>query len=483
MATEVHLGRVIRRVKFLRGLLLLLFIGAVGFAINVVHDLDQGVRSLRTAEQNDPVWVASHLQAELLQLKSDLSQFALGYGSANDVALRFDIAWSRINVLQEGKLSQIIGSFPVDASILAELEAEFQSLEPAIKRLNSNNINEEVGRSIAEDLVLSLNGFNGSIKDFLVSLAQATTKAETEFRAELLSYSHTVVYLSLTILCLLGIFILELVIELRASRKTESEMSILATEAQSAARMKMNFMSVISHELRTPLTSIIGGLTLLKRRLDGTMKDATAHKLLDVASRNGDRLLALVNDILDAQALSEGKVSVQRVPEDLNRIVISAVEGCHSYAEQLGVRYQLSTPNEEMVVLTDSARVNQIVVNLISNAAKFTSAGDVVEICLKRDGQTARIEVTDHGIGIPADRQSAIFTPFHQINPGTTGDNKSSGLGLSITKQLIDLLDGDIGFNSVEGRGSTFWIELNLLSEFSPRVETQYRPAPVSAAT
>lgn len=473
----------IRRIKLIRGILLLLFIGAVGFGIKVLYDLEQGVRGIQTAERDNLVWVASHLQSEFLLLENELSQFALGYGLASDVELRFNIAWSRINVLQEGKFSQLISSFPIDSSILTELESKFKSLEPAVVQLSSNKFDDEARRAVAEEIALSIKTLNIPIKNFLVALAQATTRAETEFRTELISYSHAVAYLSLTILALLGIFILALAFELKDSRKTESEMSVLATKAQSAARMKMNFMSVISHELRTPLTSILGGLTLLKRHLDGTMQDQTAHKLLDVASRNGDRLLALVNDILDAQALSEGKVSVQSAPEDLNRIVTSAVESCHSFADQLGVRYQTITPNEEVVVLTDSARVNQIIANLISNAAKFTSAGDVVEIRLNKVGQKARIEVTDHGIGIPTERQSEIFVPFHQINPGTTGANKSSGLGLSITKQLIDLLGGDIGFNSVEGKGSTFWIELNLLPESSQRAETQYRPEPVCAAT
>ena len=177
--------------------------------------------------------------------------------------------------------------------------------------------------------------------------------------------------------------------------------------------------------------------------------------------------MALVNDILDAQALAEGKVKVERKPVDLNTVVSSAVEGCQAYGDKHNVSYRVNTPDEEMKALTDSARVSQILANLISNATKFTSSGDVVEINLKKIDQKVRIEVTDHGIGIPIDRQNAIFTPFHQVNPGTTGTTQSSGLGLSITKQLIYLLGGKIEFKSVEGKGSTFWIEFDLLPENS----------------
>lgn len=467
MAAQEHLRRLIPYRKFIRGLLLLLFIGAVIFGIIVLSKLDDGVQNIQTAEQSDPLWVASQLQFELLRLENALGEYALGYKSAVDVAMRFDIAWSRINILQKGELPKLIATFQINADVVPELEATFKRLEPAIKDLNTDRLTGEERSERAESILLALEGFDLSIREFLLTVAQEKSEAMAEFRAALLTLSHTVAYLSATILGLLGIFILLLMLELRTAEHAEQEMRHLAEEASSAARMKMNFMSIVSHELRTPLTSIIGGLALLKSRVADTMKDEAALKLLDVASRNGDRLLALVNDILDAQALAEGKVKVERKPVDLNTVVSSAVEGCQAYGDKHNVSYRVNTPDEEMKALTDSARVSQILANLISNATKFTSSGDVVEINLKKIDQKVRIEVTDHGIGIPIDRQNAIFTPFHQVNPGTTGTTQSSGLGLSITKQLIYLLGGKIEFKSVEGKGSTFWIEFDLLPENS----------------
>ena len=451
--------------RIIRAVLLVVFVGAVLFGIGVVYKLSDRVDNIQTAEQSDPLWVGSQLQFEVLRLEKELSEVVLGLSPPTDVALRFNIAWSRITILQEGKLARLLKSFGIDQTVLSDLEQTFQTVEPDIAEFTSQELTNDAARQKAAKILAELEGYDIALRNLLVALAQAKTSTLSEFRTGLLSLSQVIAYLGTTLLILFGIFVSLLLLELRAAKKRERKMRILAEEATSAARLKMNFMSVVSHELRTPLTSLLGGLSLLKARVGTTLKDPTALKLLDVADRNGDRLLTLVNDILDAQALSEGKVSVKRETVDLNDVVTTAVENCQVYAEKLGVSYAVHIPQEPVITLTDGARVTQILNNLISNAAKFTSAGDVVEVRLTRISESARIEVTDHGIGIPADLQPDIFTPFHQINPGTTGANKSSGLGLSITKQLIDLLGGKVGFTSVEGDGSVFWIELDLLSQ------------------
>jgi len=465
MAAQNYSYRVNGKSRIIRAVLLVVFVGAVLFGIGVVYKLSDRVDNIQTAEQSDPLWIGSQLQFEVLRLEKELSEVVLGLRPPTDVALRFNIAWSRITILQEGKLARLLKSFGIDQTVLSDLEQTFQTVEPDIAEFTSQELTNDAARQKAAKILAELEGYDIALRNLLVALAQAKNSTLSEFRTGLLSLSHVIAYLGTTLLILFGIFVSLLLLELRAAKKRESKMRILAEEATSAARLKMNFMSVVSHELRTPLTSLLGGLSLLKARVGTTLKDPAALKLLDVADRNGNRLLTLVNDILDAQALSEGKVSVKRETVDLNDVVTTAVENCQVYAEKLGVSYAVHIPQEPVITFTDGARVTQILNNLISNAAKFTSAGDVVEVRLTRISERARIEVTDHGIGIPADLQPDIFTPFHQINPGTTGANKSSGLGLSITKQLIDLLGGKVGFTSVEGDGSVFWIELDLLSQ------------------
>jgi len=136
MAIKEHLRRITPYRKFIRGLLLLLFIGAVIFGIIVIAKLDDGVQKIQTAEQSDPMWVASQLQFELLRLENTLGEYAIGSKSAIDVAMRFEIAWSRINILQKGELPQLIESFQVNGNVVTDLEATFKRLEPAIQGLN-----------------------------------------------------------------------------------------------------------------------------------------------------------------------------------------------------------------------------------------------------------------------------------------------------------------------------------------------------------
>ena len=450
------------RSLLLRILILVPLFGAVVFGIGVVSKLDNEVQTIQTAEQSDPVWIASQLQFELLRFENTLGQVALGHDDISELMSRFDVAWSRINILKEGKLLRLMSEYDVDQAVLSDLEMVFADIEPSVDKVVSLETSEEVRLDEIDYIIVALDGYDMRLRSFLMALAQSNSVAMADFRTGLLYLSSMIAYLGVIMVSVFAIIIALVLLELRSSRKTSKAMQLLAQEATSASQMKMNFMSVVSHELRTPMTSILGGLALLKVRIEKTTQDPATLKLLEVARRNGDRLLLLVNDILDAQALSEGKVAIERKMVDLKEVVTAAVENCSPYANKLGVTYEIAATGGKLVTYTDGARVAQVLVNLLSNAAKFTTSGDVVKVSVMKFKDKARVEIRDKGIGISADEQKNIFTAFHQANQGSTAGNKSSGLGLSISKQLMDLLGGEIGLQSVEGEGSIFWIELDL---------------------
>ncbi|MFD2740128.1 sensor histidine kinase [Sulfitobacter aestuarii] len=453
--------------NFVRATLFGLFIGSILLGGGMVWKLGDQVRQIRIAERSDPHWIASQLQFEILRFNAELNEYVLGLKTREDVALRFDIAWSRINVMQAGKFTEIVESYDIDNSAVHDLEAIFVDLEPVILALPGPDSTKAARREITEDILFRINALDPQFRQLSLALAQAKSRFMSAYRQTLLSLSRGIAYLGIAILGIAAIFAALLMLDLKASKRTSRQMRQLAKEAQAAAKQKDNFMSVVSHELRTPLTSILGGLALLRMKHGKTMPE-DAGRLVDIAHRNGERLMALVNDILDAQSLSEGKVSLERKEVDLNEIIADTVQSCQNYARQFDVSLAISPLPDRLPIRADARRISQVISNFLSNAAKFTSPGDIVRVRAYRVDRSVRVEVIDHGRGIPPEEHANLFTRFHQVNPGTTGPTKSSGLGLSICKQLIELHEGRIGFDSREGKGSIFWFELALLPD-APR--------------
>ena len=231
--------------RIIRAVLLVVFVGAVLFGIGVVYKLSDRVDNIQTAEQSDPLWVGSQLQFEVLRLEKELSEVVLGLRPPTDVALRFNIAWSRITILQEGKLARLLKSFGIDQTVLSDLEQTFQTVEPDIAEFTSQELTNDAARQKAAKILAELEGYDIALRNLLVALAQAKNSTLSEFRTGLLSLSHVIAYLGTTLLTLFGIFVSLLLLELRAAKKRESKMRILAEEATSAARLKMNFMRLV----------------------------------------------------------------------------------------------------------------------------------------------------------------------------------------------------------------------------------------------
>lgn len=231
------------------------------------------------------------------------------------------------------------------------------------------------------------------------------------------------------------------------------------SERKRTERLKDEFVSTVSHELRTPLTSISGSLGLLTGIWADSMP-AAAARLLAIAHKNSQRLVRLVNDILDIEKLESGHVIFDLGRVDVGALLVQTIESNRGYAEAYGVRLRLDTTGADAEVYADPDRLGQVITNLISNAIKFSPADDEVVVAFERDGDVVRISVRDHGRGIPPEFKPHIFEKFAQADASDTREKSGTGLGLSIVSQIVERLGGKVEFEDAVGGGTVFHVEL-----------------------
>jgi PAS domain S-box-containing protein len=224
-------------------------------------------------------------------------------------------------------------------------------------------------------------------------------------------------------------------------------------------RMKEEFVSTVSHELRTPLTSIQGSLGLVANGVTGALPPA-AKPLVDIAHKNCGRLILLINDILDSEKIAAGKMKFVFKDQELKPLLEQAIESNRAYGAQFGVRFETGETLPGARVEIDADRMNQVITNLLSNAAKFSPKGDVVTVAVRRAEGRLRISVTDHGPGIPPEFHDRIFQKFSQADSSDRRAKGGTGLGLNISKAIVEKHNGSLSFVSEVGKGTTFVIEL-----------------------
>lgn len=226
-------------------------------------------------------------------------------------------------------------------------------------------------------------------------------------------------------------------------------------------RMKSEFTAVVSHELRTPLTSIRGSLGLILGALQWTLQPKVKG-LIEIAQSNCERLVLLVNDILDIEKFAAGQMRFEFQTVSLSELVKKAVDANEGYARKFQVNLETVPVDEIWEVLVDPDRFIQVMSNLLSNAAKYSPQGGIVRVTTERRGEFVRISVRDEGPGIPENFRGRIFEKFSQADASSTREKGGTGLGLHIAKRFVEHMRGRIGFDSEFGKGSTFWIELPL---------------------
>lgn len=254
------------------------------------------------------------------------------------------------------------------------------------------------------------------------------------------------------------------VAELNLSYKNEELIAELKKEKDKAEKMsqaKGEFLANMSHEIRTPMNGVIGTLQLL----EDTDLDPDQKEFVSTAHKSADALLAILNDILDISKIEAGKLRFENIAFNLTQVIKDIVVLYSLKSEQHGVALVQSIDESlPEVVLGDPTRLRQIIVNLVSNALKFTQQGEVkvsVDVLSKNtENVELKISVSDTGIGISEQAQETLFNAFTQADGSTTRKYGGTGLGLAIVGQLVEMMQGELGVDSVEGEGSTFWVVL-----------------------
>lgn len=234
-------------------------------------------------------------------------------------------------------------------------------------------------------------------------------------------------------------------------------------ERKRIERLKDEFVSTVSHELRTPLTAISGAIGLLHGKVFGELPQQAAH-IIELALDNVKKLQLLINDLLDMDKLIAGKMQFDMQPQPLLPVIEMSLRHNQSYGQQYQVHYKLQVDAADMWVNIDSMRLQQVMANLLSNAAKFSPPGSCVEILLQQKDKQAVVRVIDRGVGISEEFKPNIFSKFSQADSSDIKSKNGTGLGLAISKQLMNQMQGEIGFHSLQKQGTEFYLLLPLVS-------------------
>lgn len=410
----------------------------------------------------DGVWHVYQLDREIAKFKQALSDRE--NISADDLVLQLDILYSRITFFREGQVGHLMALIDGGASLSNEIAGLIEAIDLEFSRWQEEGFKEDEtlislikqllsqAQKSSDQLLLKSNGFVYQIKS-------------EEYERNMRHYGYILVLLLFMSLSIV-IVLFNLFKEYSLNKEKRVQLEILtrqlseaADKANSASKSKSEFLATMSHEIRTPMNAIIGLSSLL---LDQPL-DKRSHHYSSTIKSSGELLLNLINDILDYSKVEAGKLAIHPEPMSLRTEIesLSAMFGTRNNADKVVFLYEIeeSVPDS---LFYDVDRVRQVLINLLSNAFKFTETGRVILRVEQPTADRLRFAVYDTGIGIAHDQQAQIFDSFMQADSSSSRRYGGTGLGLAICKRLVEAMEGEIGFFSEPRLGSYFWFELPL---------------------